>query len=329
MTARNLDELALALQSARGAVASVSTQRSYVVTDNLSPTFGHNDNPELRATRVGGIPWRPASGGQGDATLLVRPKIIGLLLYAALGAKSVSGASDPYTHTFTVAASLPWLTVWRHFAEISDVRYMDARLSKLVISSRAAGVVTATASVVAASAAFRTAKEVTVAVESVDHLEHRHGASALLVEGVSFSSIDDWTLTIDTGVSLEHSLAGPMPRLNGLAKISLQIAHVVTDAALWNRMIFGAASPANLAAPGVVPLTLGGSPVGAQFKLTEQSSPERSLQIALPQLALGPMEGYTPHPAAGPLHVYSTFHAYAPSAGSAMTATLKNSQASY
>ena len=329
MTARNLDEIAIALQTARGSVASSSTQRTYSVSDAFGPTFGLNDNPELRTGRIGGAPWRNATGGQGDVVAIVRPKMIGLLLYAALGAKAVSGASDPWTHTFTLAASLPWITAWRHFGEISDVRYMDARISKLVIASRSGAPVQAYATLVAASAAFRTAKETTVAVEQADYFEHRHGASALLVEGSSFSSISDWTLTIDTGVALEQSLAGPMPRLAGLAKISLTIGHVVTDAALWNRMIFGSASPTNLQAPSTGPLTLAGSPVGVQFKLTEQSSPERSLQIALPQLALGPMDGFAPVTGAGPIAVKTTLLAYAPSSGSPITATLKNSQSAY
>lgn len=329
MTARNLDEIAIALQSARGTAATVSTQRSFTVSDGFEPTFGLNENPELRTGRIGGAPWRNATGGAGDVVAIVRPKMIGLLLYAALGAKSVSGASDPWTHTFTLAASLPWVTVWRHFAEISDVRYMDARISKLVIASRSGAPVTAYVSLVAASAAYRTAKETTAAVETADNFEHRHGASALLVEGSSFSTIGDWVLTIESGVALEQSLSGPMPRLNGLAKISMTFGHVVTDAALWNRMIFGSASPSNLAAPSTGPLTLAGSPVGIQFKLTEQASPERSLQIALPQLALGPIEGWQPALGAGPVNLRTTLLAYAPAAGSPITATLKNSQSSY
>lgn len=329
MTARNLDEIAIALQSARGSAAAVSTQRSYTVSDAFGPTFNLNPSPELRTGRIGGAPWKGAVGGAGDVVMIVRPKMIGLLLYAALGAKAVSGASDPWTHTFTLAASLPWITIWRHFAELNDIRYRDGRIAKLVIASQSGRPVTAYVSLVAAQAAFRTAKETTAAVESADTFEHRHGASALLVEGSSFSSINDWVLTIDTGVALEHSLAGPMPRLNGLAKISLTIGHVVNDAALWNRMIYGTATPSNLGVPTLTPLTLAGSPVGVQFTLTEQASPERSLRIALPQLALGPIEGWAPVTGAGPIAIRTTLQAYAPAAGSPITATLKNSQSAY
>jgi hypothetical protein len=329
MTTRNAGELALALQSARGSVASVSTQRLNVVSDVLAPTVAINPNPEVRAARIGGTPWRGVTGGLGDVRVNVYPKSIGLLLYAALGAKAVAGAGDPWTHTFTLATTVPWLTLWRHFGEISDARYMDAKISKLVISSTAGGVVTATASFVAATVAHRTAKETTVAVESADQIFHRHGASALLLEGTSFSSISAWTLTIDTAVALEQSLGGAMPRMTGLAKISLSITHLVPDAALWNRMIFGSASPTNLAAPSTTPLTLAGSPVGVQFTLTEQPTPERSIRIAIPQVALDGIGGMVPASTFGPVQLQTDLLAYAPAAGSPITATLKNGLSAY
>jgi hypothetical protein len=325
MINRGAGEIALALQTARGSVASVSTQRSNVVSNDLDPTFGLNPNPEVRVGRIAGTPWRSATGGEGQFTIAVRPKIIGLLLYAALGSKSVSGASDPWTHTFTLGSTIPWLTAWRHYAGIENDRFMDARLTSLTITSTSKGLVTAQASLVAATAAYRTAQETTAAVESADLFEHRHGASALLVEGTSFSPIDAWSLTIRTGVALEQSLAGPMPRMTGLASIAMVIHHTVPDMALWRRMIYGSSSPSNLAAPATAPLVLAGSPVGVQFTLTEQTGPTRSLRIALPSVALGPIDGLEPIPSYGPAEATTSLLAY----GTTMTATLLNSQSAY
>lgn len=326
-----IGEIALAIQSAKGSPAASSTQRSNVIALDRFPPYSLNSNPEVRSTRIEGAPWVPAGAG-GTATnfaIVVRPKIIGAILYAALGAKSVSGASDPFTHTFTMGTTLPFLTAWRHFAGIVDGRASDVRISRLVLSAKAGGVVTCVASIVGAPVAYRTAQETTAAIETADFFLHRHGAGALLVEGSSFSTIDAWTLTIDTGVSLMQSLAGPIPRLQGKLAISLQISHRVTDASLWKRMIYGSSSPANLAAPATGPLTLGGSPVGVQFTLTAAASPERSLRIAIPQVALGPIDGLEPDDQWRPIEQETSLRAYAPAAGSPITATLKNSQSSY
>lgn len=329
MTSANEAEIAIALQSARGTPAGASTQRSNVARGLPDPLFALNANPEVRAARIGGRPWIPAgAGGVGnDFELVIRPKIAGLLLYAALGAKAVSGASDPWTHTFTLANTVPWLTVWRHFGGITDERLTDCKISKLVISGRNGGLVTMSASIVGASTAFRTAQETAVAVESADPFFYRYGAGALLVEGVAFSAISGWTLTIDTGIRLEQGLGGPMPRMAGLATISLTIDHIVSDGALWKRMLYGSSSPSNLAAPAAVPLTLAGSPVGVQFTLTASAS--RSLRIALPQVALGPIFGHDPTMSYGPIRQQTGLLAYAPASGSPITATLLNSQSAY
>ncbi|MBA2439584.1 MAG: hypothetical protein H0V50_02790 [Thermoleophilaceae bacterium] len=327
MTTRNAGEIALAIQASRGTAATVSTQRAYTMAGRLASDFEISPSPELRTTRMGGRPWAGATPGLGDVTVAVRPKMIGLLLYAALGAKSVSGAGDPYTHVFTPATTVPWLTAWSHFGEILDERFVNVRVGRLTISSSARGIVTASVTLLAGSPAYRTARETTVIAEEADTLFHRHGASALLLEGVAFTSISAWTLTIDTGVALEQSLAGPLPRMNGLMTISLEITHRISDAALWKRAIYGSASPANLAAPQALPLALGGSPVGAEFTLTASAS--RSLKIALPQLALSPSEGMAGVPAFGPVIVSTRLLAYLPASGAGITATVKNAQASY
>lgn len=328
MTTANAGELALALQTARGTAAAASTQRTALVGGRLSPAFALAASPELRAGRGTGKPWVPRVPGSGDLTFVARPKMLGLLLYAALGAKSVSGSSDPWTHTFTPAAVLPWMTAWAHFGGTLDERFVDCRLSRLVISS-SGGYVTVAVTVLAGSPASRTAQETTVAVETADVLYHRHGASALLLEGVAYSAISSWALTIDCGVQLVQGLGGPLPRMAGMPAVSMDIVHIVPDAALWKRAVYGSASPSNLTAPVTAPLTLAGSPAGVQFTLTAATGPERSLKLAIPNVALGPsqMPLQTRY---GPIVATTQLVGYAPVGGAALiTATLKNGQSSY
>jgi hypothetical protein len=68
-------------------------------------------SPMTSAYRVSANVDRTKVEAGFDFTTRGFPKALGLWLYAALGAKSVTGAG-PYTHVLTPAGSLPYLTVW-------------------------------------------------------------------------------------------------------------------------------------------------------------------------------------------------------------------------
>lgn len=80
-----------------GGVSKVEVEQ-----DRASVTSGYRVSPHAERTAV---------RGSFDFTTKAFPKSVGLWLYAALGGKAVTGAG-PYTHTFTPAAALPYLTVW-------------------------------------------------------------------------------------------------------------------------------------------------------------------------------------------------------------------------
>lgn len=328
MVSASIAEVALAIQTAKGSAAATSTQRFNVLDGSPSPSTEPQAEPDVRTTRIAGAAWIPAAYGQGDVRAVVRPKMIGALLYGALGSKSVSGAGDPYTHVFTLGATLPYLTVWRHFGGILNERFVDSRISRLVISSRNGRTVDTTVGIIAGSPRYRTAQETTAALEELQAFVHWHGSGALLVEGVAVRSIDEWTLTISPGVIVEQTLAGPVPRMSGVAQISLTVGYKPADAAFYRRVAYGSASPANDALATSVPLVLAGSPVGVQFTLTAATGPTRSLRIAIPQVVLD-LPSLTPNGGGRVAESTLSLTAYAPAAGSPITATLTNGVASY
>ena len=325
----SIGEIAIAIQSAKGSAAASSSFR-FPITGPL-PTAMKDPVPEttVQTKRIPAGAWTPAAHGAGALAALARPRMIGALLYGALGAKSVSGASDPWTHTLTQGATLPWLTIWRHYAGILNERFVDARISKLTLSSRSGQPVSVVAEILAGSPRYRTAQETTATLEQTQGFEHRHGTAALLFEGAALRSISDWTLTIANGLVIEQTLAGPVPRMNGLAQISLSVAYRPADAALWRRVVYGSTSPANDALASTTPLELGGSPAGVQFTLTVATSPERSLRVAIPRLTVD-VPTVQANLRGGPVRDTIELTALDPGgATSPITVTLKNGQSSY
>ena len=322
----SIAEIALAIQSAKGTAAASSTFRMPVVAGQPEVVSAVQAGPGVRSTRIAGDPWRPVPYGAGDVTCVLRPRAIGALLYAALGAKAVSGASDPWTHTITLGATLPWLTVWRHLAGGLNERFVDCRLSKLTISSQHGSPVQVTFGIVSGSPRYRTTQETTATLETTQHFEHVHGSAALLLEGTAYRTIESWVLSIDTGVGIEQTIGGPVARQQGRARIGLQATYRPADAALWRRVVYGSASPANDAVAVSTPLELAGSPAGVQFTLTAALGPERSLRIAIPRVTVDPM-AMQPNTRGDVLRNTIALQAFATT--TPITATLKNGVSAY
>ena len=67
-----------------------------------------------------------------EADFIVTPKMIGLILFAALGADAVTG-TGPYVHTLTPSNTIPWMTVFGSYgtdkATIADAKIDSVELS--------------------------------------------------------------------------------------------------------------------------------------------------------------------------------------------------------
>lgn len=331
MPSPNLAELAFAIQTAKGSIAASSTRRIYLSGGTL-PTAqklvqGDGSNSVTRIDRDPVVPSVPVSG---TPEAIIRPGMIGALLYAVLGSKAVSGASDPWTHTFTLGTATPYLTFWRYYAGIFNERIADARISRLTISGRSGDALRVSFEVASGVSASRTTQETTVAVETADFLLMEHGHGALKIEGVAVTSITNFTLTIDPAIELVETLAGPVPFLSGRGAVRVTVDQALIDATLWNRMMYASSAPANLTAPVLTPLELAGAPAGIEFMFTEQAAPERSLKLAIPRVAVAAIDGLQPATTYGQARMQGTFEAFAPAGGvSPITATLKNSVSSY
>lgn len=131
--------LGVAKQAAKGTAVAPSTFAKYR-DKPIGPTF------DMESYREGGDGRDFAYGVKtfhkhdGSFMVLARPKIIGILLHALLGADAVSGLEAPYTHVLTPADTLPWLTIETGEVKTSNLiieRIQDCKINSCKISGRA------------------------------------------------------------------------------------------------------------------------------------------------------------------------------------------------
>lgn len=335
--AGNQADLGLALQSAQGVVVTAAQHRVPLTAGGLVSRKDVNDVAETTAARLPSDSYVSQYRGDGGPAFWVRDNAIGLMLYAAMGAKAVSGAGDPWTHTFTLASVLPYLTCWQRVGPVAAggryEKFVDCKITQLVLSSSAGGMLVATATIVGLTPRFKAAAEVSAAMESGAGFVHGHGAGGLKVEGAAVTTIEDITVTINNGGGLQQGDGfGGYAVAEGLLGITIATTELVENFALWNRFMYGNATPTDLDLPSTTILEGGGSPAGIDFKWTRIAAapgPERSLEILAPRVQIVP----TPTDAnvdGSPLKRAMTYKAVQPAGGaSGLTAKLINGLASY
>lgn len=123
-----------AKQSAKGSAATDPTYQ-HGITDGQVLTVEVSQDLE---SRTSGTRFAPAVNRTGvmpgiEFTCRGHVSSIGLWLFGALGAKSVSGTSPNYTHTFSTGADLPYLTA---FGSLDSNLYSveDVKVDSLEVS---------------------------------------------------------------------------------------------------------------------------------------------------------------------------------------------------
>jgi hypothetical protein len=335
VVAGNIADLSFSLQAAKGTAAATGQHRSYLTGGGFGPTREINDVEETSSSRLRSTAFVGQVAAEGEPVMAVRPSMIGLLLHAAMGAKAVSGAADPWTHTFTLALTQPYLTVFRMLGGLLFERFTDVKVSSLAFESSAGGILQVTASLIGLSPASKTAAEVTVQPETTEPFLHMDARSQLSFEGSPVSRIRRNRIVIATGAEAQYGDAIVGDEVSeGMHEITIETEQIVSDFALWNRFHYGSASPADNApaTPTVIEL---GAP-GLDIKYTKRqasgaaATPERSLQFTATRVQVAEIAAIDPNTDGTPLARTVTYKVYQPAAGgSGLTAVLKNSTASY
>lgn len=323
MPNRAVADLSFGIQPAKGTAASAA-YRTFLSGGGLGP---HRTVRPLSGTHSTGFPERAGWAErfvEGDPEIFARPEPLGLLLYAALGSKSVSGASDPFTHTITPAAALPWLTFWRMVGDGTVIeQFVDCRIARLRIRSTHGQPLRVEMQVLGRVARRRTSNIGTAVTVTAPFL-HTHGAGALQVNGAAVATIREIDLTIDNGYTVRPGSFGNGWDVVGGAErdISARIRGQITNAQRYFAFHYGATSPADNTAAVQDPET------GGSLDFLWTLSATRSLRLQVPSVFPASFEGYDPDPTHGTMVEERTYTALR-GGSAAMTATLRNGVSSY
>lgn len=326
--AGNQADIALALQSAQGVASATAQHRMFLTAGGLGPVKETADIEETTASRLRNTAYVRAIRAEGAPSCVVRPNFLGLLLYAAMGAKSVSGVG-PYVHVFTLASVLPYLTAWRRLGPEAAgglyEKFVDCKVGQLVIASSAGGLIIATPTILGLGPSFLAAAMTAVAPESTNAFLHADGVGTLKVDNVAIAAIESSEWSIGNGAAAQQGdSVSPYMISEGLQDIQVKTTQLVTDFALWNQYIYGSATPAGAAVPSrnVYELAL-----GLDFKWTRPAA-AGTLQLVAPRVQVVP-DSIVPNVNGDPLKMSVTYKVYQPVSGSGLTATLTNGQVSY
>lgn len=327
----NIADLAFGLQSVKGTPATSGSYRCYLSGGGFGPNRELSDLEETTASRLRNSAYVSALRAEGSPQFFVRPGFIGLFLYAAMGAQAVTGASDPYTHTFTLAATQPYVTIFRTLSTLFE-RFSDCKLVELNFESASSGVLRVTAHWIGLQGAFRSTAEVAATPETTNHFLHADGKGQFLIETAAVSAISRIAVNIGTGASIAggDDIIGDTVN-EGMQAITIETEQVISDFAMWNRFHYGSASPASNAPFIRDAVELAGT--GIDYKWSKRDSagavaaPERSLQFTATRLQIASITGMDPNTNGDPLRRVVTYKVYQPASGSGLTAVLKNSVA--
>lgn len=333
MVAGNVADIAIGIQAAKGTASVVSSVRSYLMDGGIIPVRDTADVEETSGGRLRNTAFVKSIRGEGSPKFAARPGFLGMLLYGAMGAKAVSGAGDPYTHTFTLAQTQPYLTVWRALNGLYE-RFADVKLTSLHLESGAGGILQVTAGMLGLQPVFKTAAEPTGLAETTEPFLHMDGKGQFLVETVPVASISSAKVTFGTGVTaVWGDSIQPDQATEGMQDIVIEAEQTISNFAEWNRFHYGTATPADNAVPTPNIVELAAS--GVDFKWSKRSStgidavPARSLQITATRVQIVAVDGQDSNATGAPVKRTVRYKVYTPASGSGLTAILKNAVASY
>lgn len=318
MPASNVFQLGFALQSAKGAAASAPQYLVDVTDADLGPNFEIEEREETGLGRDVGDNYIKVLSAEGSASIICRPKTSALFLYGVLGAKAVTGAADPYTHTLTPAADQPWFTVWRTLGGSIHEKFVDCKITNMEFEWEAGGDLTCSMDIMGLNFTRLASMDAGGVYEQGQPL--RVPGMEYLLETVANDAITGGSLTIDaaqeglqtTGVT--YAYLEPSKR-----EITASYDEVYQAVSRYAKVVYGGAAgttPSTTIYEGAVQFTFGNYTTGP------------ALRFAIPRFQFSEIEA-TPDSGGDPLITPVSGKAARPVSGSIITATVLNSIATY
>lgn len=236
---KRIAQVSLAKQSAKGSPAANGTYQIGVMSGQVVEV--NVDEAEIPVTWSGRVVEaydRVAAVPGMEFSVVAMPKSIGLLLFAACGADTVTGTS-PKLHTIKTGTSLPYLSI---FSTYGGEFYLvsDAKIDTLELSWDRVGALTAKVKLVGCGLVFEGSADVPTNTE-------RPAAGVLKGSGGTFQ-IDGADAVIKSGsITISNSVVpvqgsasvNPADVFEGEQTVTVSLTVVPSDTTLWRKALTG------------------------------------------------------------------------------------------
>jgi hypothetical protein len=283
-------------QSAKGTIATAATttvgyDQPKWSGGHLSPNKKLGNAEFIDGSRFGSpSTYTDSVGGEvGSLSLQLQPENAGLYCAAILGVDTVTGASDPYTHTITSAGtSGHWATWWQKVGSaVGPERqyFMDSKIAKLALSSTFADkVLTADLDIQSLTAATTYATDAAKTQNSSDPYFHTEATGSFSVDSLVINEVTEAMLEVDTMMTPFYgdSIA-PLQLIEGKGMITNSVKSIVTDDTLgkFRKAVYNAAAPTSGTAVNKAVFY-------AAMTQTYTRSATKTLTVTCPRVAIDP-----------------------------------------
>jgi hypothetical protein len=171
---------------------------------------------------------------------------VGMLIEAALGNLAETGASDPYTHTYTPDFSLPSMTIQfqrgTNLADSCEV-FSGLKVSSMSISGEAGSEITASFDLIGYNSAARSAN-ITPSLPSYDGIYHYEAGSLSLGSNFVVTTLDirSFELSLDNKLDRRNLLGSKLtgePVPTDVREVTMSVTCDVTDNTLYAKALEG------------------------------------------------------------------------------------------
>ena len=245
-------------QSAKGTPATAATttvgyNQPKWAGGFLSPNKKLGNAEYIDGSRFGSpSTYTDSVGGEvGSLSLQLQPENAGLFSAAILGIDTVTGASNPYTHTISSAGTSGHFSTWWQKVGSSvgpeRQRYSDCKIAKLALSSTFADkVLKADLDIQCLSAAQTFSVDAAKTQDTSDPYFHTESTGSFSVDSTTINEVTDSMLEIDTMMKPFYgdSIA-PLQLIEGKGLITRSVKSIVTDDTLgkFRKAVYNSATP--------------------------------------------------------------------------------------
>jgi hypothetical protein len=193
----------IAKQTAKGTPAAAPIYKMPFTGGNIGPDRTIGRLQETDSSRDQGTAYVQRQSVSGSPEVYVRDTSLGMLLLGVLGADAVTGATN-FTHTFTAAAQLPYMTLWKNSGDLVYDRYQDVFIGNMTVRADAGNPLVASFGATGLVSTFANV-DPAPATPLTKGAVYTYNDAAVTLGGGATSSISSFELTIENNVNVQQT----------------------------------------------------------------------------------------------------------------------------